>query len=324
MSTIKVKTADQRLMITAAPLISSGDKDVDFIEFDFDSSWDEFPERYCVFYLDRPDPYQVAIENDRCGIIQAMTENEGTFCFGIWGRALNVDRIKTSEVVEYRVAIGAPTDGITMSTWDSFWANLISGANLFKGKKIEPNPPVFQTYNMTSADSMFNGSNIENLVISVNKASSLLAFTYGCSHLKTVTFLDISNAMTSLEGAFSYCVELERISGEIDMTNFSERGLWSTFERCSSLKYLRIKPNTRSYEIEMLGCPNLSRESIISVLESGCEITETKTDRFLSTLYSSDLDSYIMAAVAKGWTVAFAASNGIIHSIFEPKTEATA
>ena len=229
MSTIKVKTKDQSLDITYSPLISSGGKDSDFIEFDFDPSWDEFPERYCVFYLTPDDPYQVTIENDRCGIVQAMTENEGTFYFGVWGRALNVDRIKTSEIVEYRVATGTPTDGITMSTWDSFWANLISGANLFKDKKIEPNPPVFQTYNMTSAESMFYNSNVENLVISVNKVSNLICFTKYCSNLKTVTFLDISNSMTSLEGAFGFCHKLERINGEIDMTNFSERGLWNTF-----------------------------------------------------------------------------------------------
>lgn len=317
MSTIKVKTADQKLMITSAPLISSGGKDSDFIEFDFDSSWDEFPERYCVFYLDRPDPYQVAIENDRCGIIQAMTENEGTFCFGIWGRALNVDRIKTSEVVEYQIATGAPTDGITMSTWDSFWSKLISGSNLFKDRKIESNPPAFQTYNMTSAEAMFNSSNVENIVISINKVSSLKNFTYYCAYLKTVTFLDISNATTSIENAFGFCSKLERINGEIDMTNFSNRGLWGTFEKCSSLEYLRIKPNTRSYKIDMPDCSALSRESVISVLESSREITETQIDKFNSAVYSSDLDSYIMAAVAKGWTVAFGSTT------FEPETEAT-
>ncbi|MGN1479855.1 MAG: hypothetical protein ACI4XH_08815, partial [Acutalibacteraceae bacterium] len=297
MSTIKVKTADQKLFITDKPLISSGDKDSDFIEFDFDSSWDEFTERYCVFYLDRPDPYQVAIENGKCPIIEAMTAQEGVFYFGIWGRALNVNQIKTSEIVAYKIATGAPTDGITMSTWDSFWSNLISGSNLFKDRKIEPNPPAFQTYNMTSAEYMFQSTKVENLTISVNKASSLRSFTQYCSYLKTVTFLDISNAMTSLEAAFSFCPKLERINGEIDMTNFSNRGLWSAFEKCSSLEYLRIKPNTRSYKIDMTDCSALSRESVISVLESSCEITETQIDKFNSAVYSSDLDSYIMAAV---------------------------
>lgn len=317
MSTIKVKTKDQSLDITYSPLISSGGKDSDFIEFDFDPSWDEFPERYCVFYLDRPDPYQVTIENDRCGIVQAMTENEGTFCFGIWGRALNVDRIKTSEVVEYQITTGAPTDGIAVSTWDWFWSNLISGSNLFQSRKIEPNPPAFQTYNMTSAEYMFDSSNIENITISINKVSSLKNFTYYCVYLKTVTFLDISNATTSIENAFGFCSKLERINGEIDMTNFSNRGLWGTFEKCSSLEYLRIKPNTRSYKIDLSFSPALSRESVISVLESSREITETQIDRFNSAVYSSDLDSYIMAAVSKGWTVAFGSTT------FEPETEAT-
>ena len=323
MSTIRIKTKDQQLSIYSAPVITSGDADIDYLYVDFDPTWDEFTERYAVFYIDKNDPYQVAIENGKCPLIKAVTEKEGTFYFGIWARTTSVEKIKTSSILKYEILPGVPTDGVTMSTWDSFWANLISGANLFKDKKIEPNPPVFQTYNMTSAESMFYNSNVENLVISVNKVSNLTCFTTYCSNLKTVTFLDISNSMTSLEGAFGFCYKLERINGEIDMTNFSERGLWNTFEQCSSLKYLRIKPNTRSYEIDLVFSPDLSRESIISVLESSREITETKTDRFNSAVYSSDLDSYIMAAVSKGWTVAFAASNGIIQSIFEPETEAT-
>lgn len=317
MSTIRIKTKDQQLSIYSAPVITSGDADIDYLYVDFDPTWDEFTERYAVFYIDKNDPYQVAIENGQCPLIKAITERVGTFYFGIWARTTSVEKIKTSSILKYEILPGVPTDGVAVSTWDTFWSNINSGSNMFSNKKIEPNPPIFQTYNMTSAEAMFNSSNVENIVISINKVSSLKNFTYYCAYLKTVTFLDISNATTSIENAFGFCSKLERINGEIDMTNFSSRGLWSTFDRCSSLEYLRIKPNTRSYKIDMTDCSALSRESVISVLESSREIAETQIDRFNSAVYSSDLDSYIMAAVAKGWTVAFGSTT------FEPETEAT-
>ena len=67
MSTIRIKTKDQQLSIYSAPVITSGDADTDYLHVDFDPTWDEFTERYAVFYIDKNDPYQVAIENDRCG-----------------------------------------------------------------------------------------------------------------------------------------------------------------------------------------------------------------------------------------------------------------
>lgn len=305
MSTIKVKTADQKLMITAAPLISSGNKDVDFIEFDFDSSWDEFPERYCVFYLDRPDPYQVTIENDRCGIVQAMTENEGTFCFGVWGRSINGNKIKTSNVVEYNVSEGVPTDGATISSWDTFWAEIDSCAGLFSGKSIEPNPPVFYTYKSTSAKSMFQNSNVQNVTLYINNVSSLENFASYSTAIKTVTFLGVSDSLTTLRGAFQNCSSLEQIIGELNATNFASNAFDYAFTKCSKLQEFRIKQSTLSVKIDLSSCSALSRESVLSVLASCRQIDSTQTIKFASAVYSADISEQIMSAVNKGWTVAF-------------------
>ena len=317
MSTIKVKTADQKLMITAAPLISSGGKDSDFIEFDFDPSWDEFPERYCVFYLSQDDPYQVTIENDRCGIVQAMTENEGTFCFGAWARSINGNKIKTSNVVEYNVSEGVPTDGATVSTWDDFWAGVKSCSEMFGSKEIPPNPPIFNTYNCTSFTRMFKGNTyLESVSLGVNKCSMFDYVFHSCTNLKSVTLVDTNPTMTRLDYAFYNCPRLESINGEIDCTYVTTFVV--AFYYCVALKNLRLKANTLSVNIDLSPCSALSRESVLSVLASCRQIDSTKTLKFASAVYSSDIDSQIMEAVGKGWTVAFGSTT------FSPETEATA
>ena len=112
MSTIRIKTKDQQLSIYSAPVITSGDADIDYLYVDFDPTWDEFTERYAVFYIDKNDPYQVAIENGQCPLIKAITERVGTFYFGIWARTTSVEKIKTSSILKYEILPGVPTDGV--------------------------------------------------------------------------------------------------------------------------------------------------------------------------------------------------------------------
>lgn len=318
MSTIRIKTKDQQLSIYSAPVITSGDADTDYLHVDFDPTWDEFTERYAVFYIDENDPYQIAIDNGKCPLIKAVTERVGTFYFGIWARTASVEKIKTSNVLKYEILPGVPTDGVAVSTWDSFWANIDSGSSMFSGKSIEPNPPIFQTYNMTSARAMFQSSNVQNIVISINKVSSLENFAAYCTSLKTVTFFDISNFTTTMKGAFQNCINLEQIKGEIDTTYFSESGFSYCFTQCKMLKEIRIKNGTLSCGIDISPSAVLSRDSVLSLLSACADISATQTLKFNSASYSSDIDSQIMEAVGKGWTVAFGSTT------FSPETEATA
>ena len=228
MNTIKVKVDDQRLHVTNQPHVTSGCVNLDYIEFDFDTSWDEFPYRYCVFYLTQDDPYQVTIENDRCGIVQAMTEQEGTFYFGVWGKSLNGDKIKTSTDVEYRVERGVPTDGATVSTWDDFWASVKSCSSMFIGNALIPNPPAFNTYSCTSFYRSFQKTAIESVSIAIPKATTLENAFSDCAKLKSVTLIEPTSSLTTLRGAFQNCTSLEQIMGELDATNFAE----NCFEYC--------------------------------------------------------------------------------------------
>lgn len=306
MNTIKVKTLDQKLMITSAPMIVSGDKNIDFVEFDFDPSWDEFTERYCVFYLTADDPYQVNIDdNNRCGIVQAMTEQEGVFYFGVWGRSINGDKIKTSTNVEYRVERGVPTDGATISSWDDFWASIKSCHSMFTENALIPHPPTFNTYSCTSFYRSFKNTSIESVSIAIPKATTLENAFADCYKLKSVTLIEPTSSLTTLKGAFQVCASLEQIMGELNATNFAPNAFDYAFTRCSNLKEFRLKPYTLSVYVDLSPCSALSRESVLSVLAACRQIESTQTVKFASAVYSADISEQIMAAVNKGWTVAF-------------------
>ena len=315
MSTIKIKTNDQQLSIISAPIITSGDNGVDYLSVEFDSTWDEFTERYAVFYIDKNDPYQTKIENGRCPLLTAVTQDDGTFCFGIWGRNASAEKVKTSNLLKYEVLPGTPTDGVVVSTWDAFWAKLDSGSGLFNGKSIEPNPPVFTTYNMTNARTMFQNSNVQNVTLYINNVTTLENFAAYSSTLKTVTFLGVSGSLTTLRGAFQNCTSLEQIMGELDATNFAENCFEYCFTQCKKLKQISIMRGTLSFGIDVSPCSVLSRASVVNLLEACREISSTQTVKFNPAVYTADLDSLILDTVAKGWTVAF----GSIE--FLPETE---
>lgn len=315
MSTIKIKTNDQQLSIISAPIITSGDKGVDYLSVEFDSTWDGFTERYAVFYIDKNDPYQAKIENGQCPILAAVTQNDGTFCFGIWGRDASAEKVKTSSLLKYEVLPGAPTDGVVVSTWDAFWAKLDSGLALFNGKIIEPNPPVFSTYNITSAKSMFQSSNVQNVTLYINNVTTLENFAAYSTKLKTVTFLGVSDSLTTLRGAFQNCISLEQILGELDATNFVEGCFSYCFTQCNKLKQISIKRRTLTYGIDVSPCSVLSRESIVNLLEACGEISTAQMVKFSSVSYSPDLDSQIWDTVLRGWTIGFGSVD------FLPETE---
>lgn len=305
MSTIKIRTNDQQLSIISAPIITSGDNGVDYLSVEFDSTWDGFTERYAVFYIDKNDPYQAVIDNGQCPILTAVTQSDGSFYFGIWARDASAEKVKTSALLRYEVLPGAPTDGVVVSTWDAFWAKLESGSGLFNGKRIEPNPPVFPTYNMTSAKSMFQSSNVQNVTLYINNVTTLENFAAYSTTIKTVTFLGVSDSLTTLRGAFQSCTGLEQIMGEFDATNFAEGCFSYCFTQCRKLKQISIRRGTLSYSMDVSQCSSLSYESAVNLLEACREITTTQTVKFNPAVYTAELDSLILDTVAKGWTVAF-------------------
>lgn len=105
---IRVDCVDQRLYISTAPMLASGGRNEDEIEFGFCSLWDGF-EKTAVFYREKDDVYHAIITDDRCIIPHEVLTDEGWMYFGVLG--VKGDITRTSAIMRYRIEAGAITEG---------------------------------------------------------------------------------------------------------------------------------------------------------------------------------------------------------------------
>lgn len=109
---IRVKCVDQRLFVSETPIIASGGRNEDEVEFNFCPLWDGF-EKVAVFHRDRSDAYHAVISENRCVIPHEVLKSDGLIYFGVFG--VKEDITRTSEVAKYRIVKGAITEGTNPS-----------------------------------------------------------------------------------------------------------------------------------------------------------------------------------------------------------------
>lgn len=109
MSIIKVKCTDQVLAFENTPVIASGGREENFVQFSFCSQWNGYT-RAAVFWRNEAEAYQVILgAGDSCVIPWEVLTTEGLLYFGVFG--VNQDnRRRTTEVLSYFVAKGAITE----------------------------------------------------------------------------------------------------------------------------------------------------------------------------------------------------------------------
>lgn len=110
MSIINIRCIDQTLTVTNAPLISSGNIQTDIVKFEFCPMWDEF-KKTAIFYKDESEVYAVLVnQNNEATVPKEVLQNEGLFYFGVHG--VSGDKVKTSQVLRYRVVKGAISEDV--------------------------------------------------------------------------------------------------------------------------------------------------------------------------------------------------------------------
>lgn len=110
MSIINIKCIDQTLTITNAPLIASGDIQTDSVKFEFCPLWDRYV-KTAIFYRDESEVYGVLVdENSEAIIPKEVLQSEGCFYFGVHG--VLDSKVRTSQVMRYRVVKGAVTEDV--------------------------------------------------------------------------------------------------------------------------------------------------------------------------------------------------------------------
>lgn len=115
MSTIAIECLDQTLTIVNAPLISSGDIETDKAQFTFCPMWNGFT-KTAIFYRNEEESYAVTLVGngvyEECTIPKEVLQSEGCFYFGVHG--VKDNKVKTSQVMRYRVVKGAITETTTI------------------------------------------------------------------------------------------------------------------------------------------------------------------------------------------------------------------
>lgn len=135
---IKVRCTDQELFILNAPVITSGGKNEDAIEFDFCPLWDDF-EKFATFYRDRDTVYHVRIVDNRCIIPHEVLKDEGWVHFGVFGEKDGA--IRTSGILKYHIEFGVPLEGIeplepTPDLWEQILATTVTAEAVEGGHKV--------------------------------------------------------------------------------------------------------------------------------------------------------------------------------------------
>lgn len=106
---VSVRCVDQTMVVQDVPVISSGDVQTDKVKFEFCPKWDGMV-KTAVFYRDGVEPINVLVDSDNeCIIPKEVLKDEGTFLFGVMG--VKDSKVKTSEVLKYKVEKGALTTG---------------------------------------------------------------------------------------------------------------------------------------------------------------------------------------------------------------------
>lgn len=115
MTRISLVATDQLLSVALQPKVASGDQNSVELHVDFDSEWDGYG-RSAVFYTsDNDTVFESPLTDGNCVIPHEVLANPGILYIGVRGVNSSNNAVKTSSLVKYKIAEGAPAgDGTTV------------------------------------------------------------------------------------------------------------------------------------------------------------------------------------------------------------------
>lgn len=151
-----------------------------------------------------------------------------------------------------------------------------NGYQLFRGNTTMTVFPEFDTVSFDSMYQMCYGCTALERVPTLNTsnvANMMYAF-YGCTNLQEIGGLDTSQ-ITSASELFHGCKSLRKIGGRLDLSKVTSK-IDTTFVSCLSLKEVEFTGEIR-VDIAMNGCPKLSTESLVFLLNALSDTGNGKT-----------------------------------------------
>lgn len=132
-----------------------------------------------------------------------------------------------------------------------------------------------------------------------NVADMMWAF-YGCSSLTEIDGLD-TRSITSASEMFHGCSSLTAIHYSLDFSNVKSQ-IDTTFTSCKALVEIRFT-GTINVDVAMNGCPKLSVNSLLSLLNALCENAQDLTCKIGTTNLAKLSDDQKAIATNKGWVL---------------------
>ena len=115
MTTISLVATDQLLSVAIRPKVASGDQNSVKLHVDFDSKWDNYAKSAVFYTEDNGTIYEMVLTDGNCVIPHEVLAKPGILYIGIRGVNADNNAIKTSSLVKYKIAEGAPVgDGTTV------------------------------------------------------------------------------------------------------------------------------------------------------------------------------------------------------------------
>lgn len=111
MTTITLLANDQHLSVTAQPKIASGDQNSVLVHVDLTAEWDGYGISTVFFTGENEPVYEVLLVDGNCIVPHEVLANAGLLYIGI--RGVKDDMIKTTSLIKYKIAQGAPVGDAT-------------------------------------------------------------------------------------------------------------------------------------------------------------------------------------------------------------------
>ena len=177
-------------------------------------------------------------------------------------------------------------------------ASAFAGCTSLTSLTIGDAPKCRYFSSLASGDASLRTLNIGN----ASSAEDISYLAVHCANLTTIT-ASFGNQVTNAQMAFYNCSALQRIDGELDLSNATN--VSSTFGWCSSLEEVRIKGLKVS--IDLSACVNLSMDSARFLLENVQEVSSQRIDlnRKLLEANEEELGNLGDTASGKGWTIGY-------------------
>lgn len=171
---------------------------------------------------------------------------------------------------------------------------------------VEVDVSSFDTSNVTNMYNMFNGCwDLTSLDLShfdTGNVTDMYGMFNGC---KSLTSLNVSNFDISKISTMSYMFQgCEKLT-ELDLSSFDVGNVsyfTNTFAECSALTHFQA-PKNINRTIAFGDCPNLTHDSLMSIINNLAIVTVNRTLGLGETNLAKLSEEEIAIATNKGWTV---------------------